>query len=81
MKIISLHVWWFPQKNSCHVWHGNHILIWCFTNKKKCSPTYLLVAPNKHTCAPKPFFQKLTAAPAQQLVKRCHSWQVEPLQA
>ena len=48
---------------------------------KKCYPIYLLVAPNKHTCAPKPFFQKLTAAPAQQLVTRCHSWQVEPLQA
>ena len=27
MKIISLHVWWFPQKNNCHVWHGNHIPI------------------------------------------------------
>ena len=22
-----------PKKNNCHVWHGNHIPIWCFTIK------------------------------------------------
>ena len=90
MPFLALLVFYFPLgvwvlKRRCQLWHEHHI--GGSTPKKTIamygmeiislfgvSPlTYLFVGGTKQT--------HLHIAPAQQLVKRCHCWQVEPLQA
>jgi hypothetical protein len=83
---LFIFIWWLPQKKVCQLWHGN-LFPYIYLGVDPFTYLYLVFYPQqpqpKTHLPTHPFFSKKSQLLLlQQLeLKKCHFWQVEPLQA